>query len=263
MSAGNFGDVWKHSVLLELIDLIKCDDFKYVETHGNYAFHDVKCTGNSSFGFHYLRNKINLPSMNPLYWQINCFPARKDSSYTYLSSWMQVHKLLTTRQNKFTETVFEIDKKVHGFVSSFLEVSNDLNQNVLGNINYLREDGYKGIKKLTFLPNLVVIDPYYKKEKNEIRKVLEISSYLDKESIPYIIWYPLPRSKDRRNIILSQLVSKFKNKLELHDLNVNNNSTHIPASGIIFSDNLSHHIPNVEKKLSYLDDPTILKWQIK
>ncbi|NQX71677.1 hypothetical protein HQN90_36930 [Paenibacillus alba] len=264
MSAGNFGDVWKHNVLLEVVGLIKKENFHYVETHGNYDQHTVKHNGNALLGYHYLSKKYKyslLPST--LYTQINQ-PPGSAAPYLYRSSWMQVYELLKTSGiNSFNETIFEnnptVFSAVNPRISSIPEICNKY------------ENGFAEVLKLSYLPDLVLIDPYYKKTPvAEMRRVISLANELDKKNIPYLIWYPLHRSQKKKKQFMTHLLNYFPNnannprRLELHDNGNSNNRSHIPKTGMIFSNTLSRHIQTIKTNLNYLDSSSnlSLNWTI-
>ncbi|MEK4251565.1 hypothetical protein [Paenibacillus sp. FSL W7-1287] len=263
MSAANFGDVWKHNVLLEVVNLIRKENFNYVETHGNYDNHTVTHNGSAPLGYYYLSKKYNYSLPSTLYTQINN-PPTSAARYSYLSSWMQVYDLLKKSQIKsFKETIFEINQSVCTAVAP--HISNHTE------ICYTHGNGFTGVLNLTNSPDLVFIDPFYTKAPvTEMKRVKELASKLDQKSVPYLIWYPIYRSQIRSKRIKTHLLDQFPHgarrphRLELHDISNNKNSSHIPITGMIFSDTLSHYIQTVKTNLNYLDSSKnpCLNWSI-
>lgn len=263
MSAGNFGDVWKHNVLLEVVRLIQKENFHYVETHGNYNKHIVKHSGNALLGYYCLSKKYGYALPLTLYTQIN-LPPQSPASFSYLSSWMQVYELLKGLGiNSFKETVFEWDQTVFNTVHP--------NVSHIPEICYTYGNGFAQTLSLPNFPDLVFIDPYYKVTPvAEMRRVINLTNQLDTKNIPYLIWYPLHISQKKKNQFMTHLLNHFQHstnkprRLELHDNAGGKNRSHIPGTGMIFSNTLSHYIKTVETNLNYLDSSSnpSLSWSI-
>ncbi|WP_339188959.1 hypothetical protein MKX33_03085 [Paenibacillus sp. FSL R5-0490] len=266
MSAGNFSDVWKHSVLLEVIDLIKSEDFIYVESHGNYPVHKVTSNGNGHYGIRKIENSgINDEDMHYLTHQNSTL---RGGSICYLSSWILVNKFLNYHGISNKAYIHEIDKAISKEAIFYLQ-SIDLiaGTNLNRDIEIINKDGFSGIinlinKKVT--PNLVFIDPYYKRKvSEEIDKIISITEQLDEFKIPYLIWLPYKKSQKHKGAY-NKLLNKFNNEvLTLNDNNPGsiNNSTNITKTGMIFSRSIIDLMPWVEYKLKPYENSK-MQWRI-
>ncbi|MEC0244151.1 23S rRNA (adenine(2030)-N(6))-methyltransferase RlmJ [Paenibacillus dokdonensis] len=266
MAAGNFGDVIKHMILLELVDVLtpktkSGGNFNYFETHGSKMSHQVKRS--SSSGVVRLCNlyhsghpilQANLNSNKYLNF-IHQYFTQAPASIDYFSSWYLVNAFLTTKEITPRIDVCEINR------DTYLDTIKAINYK-FPTIHYSNTEGYSLLK--TYLskglrPSLVLIDPFYSGSDKEVQvsvsEVNHIVEVLDFYRIPFLVWYPVYSKKLKFNFI------NANNHIEV-DNNTNNAASHMNSTGMIFSNNISHHVLGIRNDILFLDHLG-LGWKVK
>ncbi|TDQ37671.1 23S rRNA (adenine(2030)-N(6))-methyltransferase RlmJ [Aureibacillus halotolerans] len=267
MAAGNFGDVVKHMVLLELVSLMvkdpqrKTSHFKYFETHGSEIEHAKLLS--KSLGAIKLNELYNNQNGKFLIFGYQNDYLRLMKSYfgslpiTYPGSWYQVYRLLNDLNTNISINVCENDKIVS--VPTLKEI-NDRNINV----DYHDSDGLEKLKDhiKTKDLDLVFVDPYYTAEKTDKNLVFQITNLLDTNNIPYVIWFPRYTRKFRFCFI-EDLKPELKcNMIEVTNKPPNKSSRNMLSSCMLFSANLVKYIEPIKKNISFLGCLG-LGWEVK
>ncbi|WP_340030254.1 23S rRNA (adenine(2030)-N(6))-methyltransferase RlmJ [Paenibacillus sp. FSL H7-0940] len=269
MVAGNFGDVVKHNILLEVVDLLtkENDSFNYFETHGSHMSQEI-CSDHST-GI--MRVNALIKKNKPTKEHVVLLKAIIEGHYlkyidfnfttklNYPSSWILVHKLLYyKRMKEHTIDVCEIDSTTYSKTISDLRYD-------YPNIHYHCTDGYTFLENhLSYglRPSLVLIDPCYDESKDELKRTLSrmesIVDELESKEIPFLIWYPVYKVK------FNNIGFPFKNEDNFIEVdNTPNPSTqNLDTSGMIFSNALMNYIPEVKSRINYLNKLGF-KWKVK
>ncbi len=267
MAAGNFGDVIKHMILLELVDVLtpkskSGGDFNYFETHGSRMSHQVKRSSSGGVvrlcrlyysGHPTLQASLNSNNYLNL---IHQYFTQAPASINYFSSWYLVNAFLTTKGITPRIDVCEINRY------TYLDTIKALNYK-FPTIHYFNTEGYSLLK--TYLskgltPSLVLIDPFYsgsiKDVKVSVSEVEHIVEVLNIYKIPFLVWYPVYTKKP--------VIFSFKNAnnyIEV-DNNTSNAASNMNSTGMIFSDNISQHVSRIRNDILFLDQLG-LGWKVK
>lgn len=201
--AGNFADVFKHTILITLIKsmLTKTNGFCYFDTHagsGYYDFFSEAAQKNKEFeqGIGKIFQKKNLPDIVKLY--VNCIQRINNrlsqstiSSLRYYPGSPTLMRYFLRSQDRMI--LSELHPKEFQTLKSQFVNDEHVSVHLL--------DGYKGLK--AFLPpkerrGLILIDPPYERPSEFATIVSTLPSAFKRFSTGiYAIWYPI---KDRRTI---------------------------------------------------------------
>jgi 23S rRNA (adenine2030-N6)-methyltransferase len=220
--AGNFADVFKHLVLILLIEALRKKDkpFLYLDTHAGTGIYDLtseiaKKTNESSNGVSRIYHLTNVPSAVKIYQQI--IRNLNDNSETlrfYPGSPYIVASLLRDNDRM---VLTELHEEEYTILKD--NVAADFSpRNKLKNIAIHHLDGYQALK--AFLPpkdigrGLILIDPPFEQniEWNQVINGLDIALQRFPHGI-YAIWYP---NKDHK--ITSSFYSDLKQKINYKDI---------------------------------------------
>ncbi|MCY9658487.1 hypothetical protein P5G65_25160 [Paenibacillus chondroitinus] len=278
MSLGNFGDVWKHAVLIELIDQIFKNKGKlhYVETHGSVMKGRVGSSNSGKDGIYQILKNFEVNCLNTNYINLQNFPTKISDDFDYYSSWGHIYKHLNkiiNLKHNIIMDICEIEKE------KYTNVINDIN-NASWNVNYKNIDGFKYLEELISRkckPDIVFIDPFWKniKLEGEFKDpnnnillwdyvyVANAIKTMNDAKIDFIIWYPLYKNKMRDE------VSEFKEMLSSltlvnyqYDNGGKPSSQFMYETGMLFSKNLATFIPNIKQELSYFNN-SINSWRVE
>ncbi len=207
--AGNFADVMKHVLMLELLDRLNSKDkpYRYIDTHAGAGIYDLsrapaQKSGEYLSGIHRLV-QLNAPSL------ASAPPAVK--RYLELvkqlreqqgNGWYPGSPWLATKQIRPIDqgTLFELHSVV------FEELRSNIRDNRVG---VHERDAYEGL--MAVIPpkekrGLVMIDPPYELERKDFPQLVELLTAAHKKwsTGVFAVWYPI---KDR------EMIERFEKKM--------------------------------------------------
>lgn len=200
--AGNYADVLKHFVLLQLLEYYcrKDKPFWYIDTHagaGVYSLTEGYATKNAEFaaGIGRLWNTADLPLPLQAYVaEIRALNANGKLEFYPGSPWLAWHAV--REQDKLR--LFELHPSDHEILAAnFADVSRQVKVD--------KADGFDGLKAL--LPPatrraVVLIDPPYEDKGDYARVVASLRDALKRFATGcYAIWYPLLQRNESRQLV--------------------------------------------------------------
>ncbi|KAA8734508.1 23S rRNA (adenine(2030)-N(6))-methyltransferase RlmJ [Acinetobacter qingfengensis] len=207
--AGNFADVMKHVLLLQLLDRLNAKDkpYRYIDTHGGAGKYDLseapaQKSGEFLTGIHRLiqlssAQKKQAPVAIQRYLDLVGQLREQDGKGAYPGSpWFAVQEM--REQDK--ATIFEMQSEVFEY----------LRDNIRDKRVGLHErDAYEGL--LAVIPpkekrGLVMIDPPYEIERKDFPQLVELLQNAHKKWATgvFAVWYPI---KDRA------MIERFEKKM--------------------------------------------------
>lgn len=232
--AGNFADVLKHIVLIEIIEYLKKKDkpFCYIDTHagpGIYQLNSDYALKNREFenGIGKLWQREDLP--NPIANYVNLIKSFNNSKLLtrYPGSPAIAKQLMRNRDRLFLYELHSTEIKL---------LSNAVNKD--RRIKVFHADGLKDAMSL--LPpiehrGLTLIDPSYE-IKSDYDLVVEslVNMYKRFATGTYALWYPVVERRRNQKLELAIQSSKLKN-VQLFELSVRTDTDQygMTASGMI------------------------------
>lgn len=207
--AGNFADVMKHILLLQLLEKLNGKDkpYRYIDTHGGAGMYDLsqapsQKTGEFLTGIHRLmqlseQEKNTAPESIQHYLSLVEQVRQQQGKGMYMGSpWFALQQL-----------------REHDSLTAF-EYKEDIFQQLRKNIRDKRaslhqRDAYEGV--LAVIPpkekrGLIMIDPPYEMERKDFPQLVELLQNIHKKWATGIIalWYPI---KDRA------MIERFEKKM--------------------------------------------------
>ncbi|MFL1424523.1 23S rRNA (adenine(2030)-N(6))-methyltransferase RlmJ [Acinetobacter baumannii] len=207
--AGNFADVMKHVLLLQLLNRLNAKDklYRYIDTHGGAGKYDLsqapaQKSGEFLTGIHRL---VQLSDME------------KRQAPEAIQQYLKLVEELRAQEGKGSypgspwfalQGMREIDK------ATIFEMQRDVFQQLRHNIHDKRaglheRDAYEGL--LAVIPpkekrGLVMIDPPYELERKDFPQLVELlqSAYKKWPTGVFAVWYPI---KDRA------MIERFEKKM--------------------------------------------------
>lgn len=200
-NAGNLGDVFKHMVLLEVLQhlieeksLSRSKDFTfgYMETHCGAPEHHLTPNGSWEDGVGVLRNKYIGNGETPedvsdfKYLEYVLDSVHEDQIYP--SSWSLAKRLMRESDvGTYSLTLFDTSAEVAQAMKSEVEYDS--------RITYFCKDGYTNFKNNLRRIDFVLIDPPYKAGKSEKFSkdwvdAVKTAKYLQNKGVPFMLWYP-------------------------------------------------------------------------
>lgn len=231
---GNFADVLKHTVLVQVLKYLKSKDkpLCYIDTHagsGSYKLNSAEAQKNKEYlgGIAKVRERNDLPACVEDYISLIKQVNQTESLNQYPGSPLIAGQLLTrkdrlffyerhTAESRLLSDLFKMDKRSKVF----------------------RADGFKD--SLGLLPplenrGLILIDPSYE-IKNEYQTVVDALKAMHKRFATgcFLLWYPVVERKRNRYLERILLASGIKN-IQLYELGIKPDSDEfgMTASGII------------------------------
>lgn len=232
--AGNFADVLKHIVLIQLIDYLEKKDqpFCCIDTHagaGDYALNSAYALKNSEFstGIEKLWRRDNLPDAVASYVQIIKNANPSGSLTRYLGSPLIMQQMLRKIDRLFLYELHSTEVKLLTSV-----IGRDKRTKIF------HADGLKN--SISLLPpqerrGLILIDPSYelKTDYTDIPKAL-IAMHKRFATGTYALWYPVVDRSRNQALERAIQTSGIKN-IQLFELGIANDSDGhgMTASGMI------------------------------
>ncbi|XID74459.1 23S rRNA (adenine(2030)-N(6))-methyltransferase RlmJ [Alkanindiges sp. WGS2144] len=207
--AGNFADVMKHVLLIELLSHLNIKDkpYRYIDTHGGEGMYDLSLAPSQKSG-EYLEGIHRLVQLNR-----SITAQAPKSIQTYLkdieqlrgqqgkgwypgSPWFSSQHL----RQQDTATVFEMQPEV------FFQLKHHVRDTRFG---VHRRDAYEGLLAVIPPPEkrgLIMIDPPYETERKDFPQLVELLTTAHKKwpTGVYVLWYPI---KDR------SMIERFEKKM--------------------------------------------------
>ncbi len=180
--AGNLGDVWKHSVLVALVDTMPRNGelFRYVECHAGAPIYELSEGGEWIRGVGKMSSRASRESAYVS--MADTWLARKQ----YPASWVFVANRLA-RRFRHVEMVL-IDRADH--VAAQYPPAPDAR--IPGNVqlDFRQEDGYDLAERLEDADLVFLDPPYYPDAKKDWRRVGHVCRTLASRRIAFVAWYP-------------------------------------------------------------------------
>ncbi|MFB9886434.1 23S rRNA (adenine(2030)-N(6))-methyltransferase RlmJ [Balneatrix alpica] len=195
--AGNFADVWKHLVLVALLDALKQKDkaFCYLDTHAgigryNLDAEQARKTAEADQGIGRLSQHTHLPELLQRYLQL-VEQCRAEQPQSYPGSPWLAAMLRRPQDSLILNELHPEDQQ------QLTELFKGQRQ-----VSLRREDAYQSLQAClppTEKRGLVLIDPPFEQD-NEFKKLAEAIQKAHKRwpTGCYAIWYPI---KDRREVM--------------------------------------------------------------
>ncbi|MBK8815295.1 MAG: 23S rRNA (adenine(2030)-N(6))-methyltransferase RlmJ [Methylococcaceae bacterium] len=232
--AGNFADVFKHVVLIQVLNYLKKKDkpICYIDTHagsGSYTFNSSEAQKNREFlnGIAKVWERNDIPECVADYLGLIRQFNQPGALNYYPGSPLIARQLLTTQDRLFFYERHTAESRV---LSDLFKT--DKRSKVF------RADGYTD--SLGLLPpienrGLILIDPSYE-VKNEYKIVIDTLKAMHKRFATgsYLLWYPVVDRKRNRYLERTLKASGIKN-IQLYELGIKPDSTEfgMTASGMI------------------------------
>ncbi|WP_043320040.1 23S rRNA (adenine(2030)-N(6))-methyltransferase RlmJ [Microbulbifer sp. HZ11] len=231
--AGNFADVLKHHVQVEIISYLKKKEapFDYIDTHagsGLYRLQSAMAQKNQEYlnGIGKLYGKEEIPALAPYLNVVSGLNAEGSLSRYPGSPWVAA-QLLRPQDRGW---LFELHPG---------EVEN-LRENFRGNkqCRVREEDGFQGLAAL--LPTrsrraLILIDPPYE-QKADYQRVISALSLIHRKmaTATVALWYPVV-ARRQIDLLVQQIASSGIRKIDRYELGVRTDSEGhgMTASGMI------------------------------
>lgn len=187
--AGNRGDVWKHFLLLTLLDLLMetrqpdTSPFLYAETHCGPALHVLEEGGSWTEGL----GRV-LPPPDPLarhpYFRL--LGSRAAPGALYPGSWLQVALHLQRVGLDFRMSLLDNSERVANGILG-LGISGDPG----AKIRFQMGDGFRALA-CTSRWDLVLVDPpFWPNPQEDLARCREALPILEASGSVFLIWYPL------------------------------------------------------------------------
>ncbi len=180
--AGNRGDVWKHSVLMALADVMGGNDrsFRYVECHAGAPIHELSKNGEWRGGAGTIRKTA---------WDDSPYAAMATgwlASNRYPASWVFVAERLAKRFQHVEIDLFDSDSQVKA------QYGAPRNLRIPNNVRwrFRQADGYDEAARLTNA-DLVFLDPPYSPDaQKDWRRLRDACVTLMSNRTTFAAWYP-------------------------------------------------------------------------
>jgi 23S rRNA A2030 N6-methylase RlmJ len=235
--AGNQGDVFKHTVLVELVKHLVSKKaakasssnfpFHYLDTHSGAPLHDLTKTTEWQNG---IGKFWNADTKTEDLDYFSYVAKSKSGAEKYPSSWMLAYQtLLSAGVPNYKVSLFDTSAEVTHAIQTSPYLSN--------RIQFECTDAWKKLNKHLKQVDLVFIDPSFsidrnngEKSSNDWGNIMKTSEALLKKGIPFVIWYPYFTEKNPRKLTnVTGLTA-----LELVDPNATNNNRVLKGSGMLF-----------------------------
>jgi 23S rRNA (adenine2030-N6)-methyltransferase len=230
--AGNFADVLKHIVLVEILQYLKRKDgaFDYIDTHAGAGLFDLRSAHAEKLSEH-LNGIARLkpadwPELAAYFDTVSCF--NRDGALNYYPGSPMIAQRMMRPQDH--ASLFELHPTDFGLLEQ--------NMHRERRVKVMREDGLKGLLRL--LPPrsrraVVLIDPSYE-VKTEYEQVVATLKQAHKKFATgtYAIWYPVV-DRHRVNDFVEQIHNSGIRNIQLFELAISADSTArgMTASGMI------------------------------
>lgn len=192
--AGNKADVWKHFILLSIVDLLAtqkglCEGpFHYLETHCGKGLYLLGNTGGWKEGIGKL-DPLPAPLASHPYFKMVGLP--KGSGGVYLGSWLLVGLRLQSLGVEFRMSLHDVSCEVRRYLEC-LGAWGDWG----GSIRFVPRDGF-GAFGSGHLWDLALVDPPFAPDPEKDKmECLRLAGVMGGGCKVFLIWYPLHCEQD-------------------------------------------------------------------
>ncbi len=192
--AGNRGDVWKHFLLLTVLDyLLDGKDleerpFRYTETHAGRDRYVLSRSGEWETGIGALVPRKGPLSGHPYFRY--CGPDVSAGS-TYYGSWLRVITHLLARKRPASLTLCDSAAPVANAVREYTRKGP---RGIA--INFYREDGFVRIPRMEDCDLLLMDPPYHPHVSRDLERLAKAVTAARQQASALLIWYPLQADMD-------------------------------------------------------------------
>ena len=182
--AGNRGDVWKHFLLVTVIDRLEVPErFQYVDVHSGAPLHELQPKGEWTSGIGKVLTECTALK-HTAYFEI---ASSHVTNRQYPAAWWFAMTRLTLRSRYVNLTLTDTAEDVaHRYDERYLPV---LPANV--SLSFSRDDGFRRVEDLSEA-DLVVLDPPFSPDAAaDWKRIAVASRQLVKRQIKFLAWYPL------------------------------------------------------------------------
>jgi 23S rRNA A2030 N6-methylase RlmJ len=182
--AGNRGDVWKHFVLVSLVEAIASrDNFRYFESHAGAPIHQLKSGGEWKQGIgHVLGNRL-IDRAHP-YCTIAASFVRKQS---YPAGWRFVADHLATKCSHVDVVLTDQAKAVFARYEASSPISPFKNVTV----RFEQADGFSRMPHASQADLIFIDPPYHPNADLDWKAVGTACNKLNKDCSSFLAWYPI------------------------------------------------------------------------
>ncbi len=205
---GNKGDVWKHFILLtvlqHLIDHRKDESttFFYFDSHCGQGLYTLGAKGAWRSGIGQVQQNIQNLSDHP-YFQILELPLATGSSY--FGSWLLVNKFLQSRQISSTLELCDTSSVVAKVIST-----QKLDEHNGPDINFHQANGFDELQKYVDADLILIDPPYFPDADKDWKKSLQSIELLRPSGTAFLIWYPIFWMTKPANLVKAAGVPGFE-----------------------------------------------------
>lgn len=182
--AGNKGDVWKHFMLVTVVDqLVVADGFRYIDTHSGAPSYGLGQTGEWKRGIGKLLDECG-PLRSHAYLEV---ASKFVKNRVYPSGWRFVVERVSPRcphvEIVLTDTAEAVAAKYEDLPPPGTP------PNVV--VSFSQQDGFRRVESVT-KGDLVLIDPPFNPHAGaDWRRVRLACCSLMERKIPFLAWYPI------------------------------------------------------------------------
>lgn len=253
--AGNFADVLKHIILVEILEhLIKKETpFTYIDTHAGAGIYDLQSNDATKLneadeGFHRLKPE-SFPELRPYFDTVDKHQSTTGSCY-YPGSPLIAQSFLRLQDNAWLYELHPTD------FEKLQQMTKDTPQ-----MQARKEDGFKGLIKQVPPPSrrgLILVDPPYE-IKTDYETVFRAIQHAHKKfsTGTYALWYPVV-DRERVQQLENRFIKSTIKDIQRFELGIEPDSTTpgMTASGMIvinppwtLMEKMSHLLPKLESSL--------------
>lgn len=248
--AGNFGDVLKHAVLVQLVEHLRSQQkpFVYVDTHAGAGWYELREQKNREYatGIERLWRRKDVPPLLSMY--INMVKQMNPDGELcrYPGSPWLVRQLMGSQDRAY---LFELlDDEIKTLQTLF---------NTSNNIDIEQADGLLALQTLLPAPRgqfLVLIDPAYKMQHDYILAATALkNAYRCYPREIYMVWYPVVE-REQIERLGNELRSSTKNLLQAELTVAPQSAPSMTGSGIIVINPPANLQEKLRQILPYLSE---------
>lgn len=184
--AGNAADVWKHFVLLTVVEGLTASPparaFHYRETHCGAGGYALGPAGEWRQGIGRILPVAGDLAGHPYFRFVGERPAPGDG---YPGSWRLVARLLEERRVRYRMTLCDTSPSVHDRLCAEIAAGR-----VPATVDFHATDGYRELRRSP-AADLTLIDPPYRPARRDWLRGRTSSALLTERGESYLLWYPI------------------------------------------------------------------------
>ncbi len=192
--AGNRGDVWKHFLLLTVLDYLLDGKnpgekpFRYMETHAGRDKYVLPRSGEWETGIGAVAPCMETLSGHPYF---RYHGPGVTAGSTYSGSWLRVITHLLARNRPASLTLCDIAAPVASAVREYTRKSP---RGIT--VNFYREDGFAHITRMDECNLLLMDPPYHPHASRDLERLAKAVPAARQYAAAFLIWYPLRADMD-------------------------------------------------------------------